>query len=67
MFIDTTMKINVTILLHSEKFQGNIIVSIFINGGNVSETLAGLSIISQKLFEKKQDMPAPEFMAFAPH
>ena len=67
MFIDTTMKINVTVLLPTEKFQGNIIMSIFINGENVSETLTGLSTISQKLFEKKLDMPAPESMAFAPH
>ena len=42
-------------------------MSIFINGENVSETLTGLSIISQKLFEKKLDMPAPEFTAFVPH
>lgn len=32
---------------------------ISINGENVSETLTGLSVISQKWFEKKLDMPAP--------
>lgn len=64
MFIDTTLKINIIILLHIKKTLDNIMPG-STNEQNVSETLTGLFIISQKLLENKLDMPTPKFIIFA--